>query len=101
MIWVWLGLAAAAALVAGAWISRLAWQDERSRTPEYRAFRRLAWELRLGPLTRRTLDKLAAGARLPPVALLLSRSALDRAARLGGLSSSEHERLAKRLFGNR
>lgn len=80
--WLWLWIAmGVAAILAGAWAVRRR-RAQRDADPEVLAFARLAPKLGLGPRQRARLRAMAGAAGIPPVALLLSEHAFDRAAHL-------------------
>lgn len=83
---VWSTVAIAAAAIVAVCLALAVWRLTASRLcpAEERAFRSLAWRMRLGPLARREIRRAAAGSGVPAVALLLSESARQTA----GLSSA-------------
>lgn len=76
----WIGLGLTLALLVGAVVSWLAWRDRRRHAPVERAFRSLARRLRLGRARAEMVRVLADDRDMPPVALLISQHAFDRAA---------------------
>lgn len=98
--WLWVALAVFVALGAGATISYLGWRDRRRTTPEHRAFRAMAWRLRLGRRSRAAVEQAARAAGMEPVALLISERAFDAAA--GSRPVSEPlARVRERVFAAR
>lgn len=76
----WVSLALAGALVIGGCISWLAWRDRRRHAPVERAFRAMARRLRLGRARAELVRVMAEDRDMPPVTLLISQHAFDRAA---------------------
>lgn len=79
-VWLWLGPFLLLCLAVGCWLSMLAWRDRSACMPEERAFRVLARRMALPGRARSALRRLGGESGIPPVGLLLSRAAFDKAA---------------------
>ncbi len=77
--WLWAALAGVLIFAVAGAVSYLAWRDRRRSAPVERAFRSLASRLRVPHASAQLLRVIADDQDVPPVALLLSERAYDRA----------------------
>lgn len=97
--WWWLvGWGLLSVVIAGA-ATRWAYRDRSRLTLSARSFERLCAVLGLARIERAEIERRAKRADMPPVALLLSRTAFERA--FFGVSDGSAQRLRERVFGSR
>lgn len=101
LVW-WLGAGGVVLVLAGlGTIGVIVARSARGGTSdEERAYRALAWRMRLGIVARLTLARLARVGQAPRVALLVSEQAFSDAAERAGIPDSRSVReLRARVFG--